>query len=63
MKKKTKLVLDCKCRICSTEFTMHDWLPKYREIGSGANISGFVCPNCKIPKLDFDVVVVEDKKV
>ena len=59
-KQKSKLVLDCKCRICRTGFIMVDWLPISKEIGSGSHISAFTCPNCQQPKLDFDILVVKD---
>ena len=59
-KQKTRLVLDCKCRICRTKFVMYDWLPRDKSIGSGSHISAFVCPNCETKTLDFDIMVVKD---
>ena len=60
MKQKTKLILECKCRICRTMFAIYDWLPRDKAVGGGVNISSFVCPNCQQPKLDFDILVVKD---
>jgi len=52
---KTRLELECVCKICDLKFVIYDNLfPK--EVGSGCHIGEFVCPNCTRSDLDFDIV-------
>ena len=55
---KTRLELECHCKICKLKFIIYDgWVPT--EEGSGSHIGHFCCPNCERQDLDLDVMCVK----